>query len=43
MARNTDLIIDAMQLSDNIIDLGGQVAGVDGHRVCQRFKLTKEI
>ncbi|GMG08264.1 unnamed protein product [Aspergillus oryzae var. brunneus] len=31
MARNADLIIDAMQLSDNIIDLGGQVAGVDGH------------
>ena len=31
MTRHTDLIENTMQLRDNVIDLSGQVACVDGH------------
>lgn len=31
MVRHTNIIKDAMQLIDDIVDLGGQVTGVDRH------------
>lgn len=31
MMRNTNVIKYPMKLSDNVVDLGGQVARVDGH------------
>lgn len=31
MTRDTDIIEDTVQLRDDIIDLGGQVACIDGH------------
>lgn len=31
MSGDSNLIEDAMQLLDNVIDLGGQIARVDSH------------
>lgn len=31
MTRHTNIVKDTMQLRDNIIDLSGQVARIDGH------------
>lgn len=33
MVGNADVIKDAMQLGDDVIDLSGQVACIDGHGV----------
>lgn len=33
MVRNANVIKDSMQLSDDVIDLSGQVACIDGHSV----------
>ena len=33
MVGNADVIKDAMQLGDDVIDLSGQIACIDGHGV----------